>query len=79
MINLTQSKTAVETLTRAATRIDREPGQKYVYFQGDYSSEVNRTAIGKAAWALMQAGKLRLVQRIVTKEPRLYDYIAVVA
>jgi len=79
MINLTQSKTAVETLTRAATRIDREPGQKYVYFQGDYSSEVNRTPIGKAAWALMQAGKLRLVQKIVTKEPRLYDYIAVVA
>jgi len=79
MINLTQSKTAIETLTRAATRIDREPGQKYIYFQGDYSSEVNRTPIGKAAWALMKGGKLRLVQRIVTKEPRLYDYIAVVA
>lgn len=75
-MNIIGDKNAAEILTRAATRTDKEPGLRISYFEGDYSSEVNKTAVGKAAYGLAQAGLVRLFQKKIQDEPRLYSYIA---
>lgn len=75
-MNLTQNPKAAELLRRQATRTDKEPGQMIAYAEGDFASNINQTAVGKTAYELSQSGRVRLFQKLISTEPRRYQYIA---
>lgn len=75
-MNLTGKDNAAELLKRAATRNDRERGMMIAYAEGNFSSNINQLAVGKVAYELAQSGNVRLFQKKLTDEPRVYQYIA---
>ena len=75
-MNLTGHKQAADLLHRAATRTDREKGLMIAYAEGDFSSNINQSQVGKVAYELAQSGHVRLFQKKLTDEPRTYQYIA---
>lgn len=77
-IDLTIVKDPERVLKNALEPGLNPPGTKIKYFTGDYSSNVHKTKVGTVAWGLSEAGLVHLVQRLVNKEPRVYDYYAVV-
>lgn len=77
-MNLTENPKASDLLHRAATRTDRQKGLMIAYAEGDFSSNINQSHVGKVAYELAQSGHVRLFQKKLTDEPRLYQYIAVI-
>lgn len=75
-MNLTGKNNAAELLKRAATRRDRESGLMIAYAEGNFSSNINQLSVGKVAYELAQSGNVRLFQKKLTDEPRVYQYIA---
>lgn len=78
MIDVTNHKDPVRVMRNACEPGANPKGTRIAYFYGDYADDVSRTALGKAAWELYQQGKVDLFQKLLTKEPRLYQYLAVV-
>lgn len=75
-MNLIGNKNAVEMLTRAATRYDKEQGLKVAYAEGEFCDNINQTEVGKMAYSLYEQGKVRLFQKKIQDSPRRYQYIA---
>lgn len=75
-MNLTDNPKAADLLHRAATRTDRQKGLIIAYAEGDFSSNVNQSRVGKVAYELAQSGHVRLFQKKLTDEPRVYQYLA---
>lgn len=78
-MNLTDHKQAAELLHRQATRSDRERGLMIAYAEGDFSSNIGQSQVGKAAYQLQESGHVRLFQKRIQDEPRLYQYLAVIS
>lgn len=78
MIDVTNHKDAVRVMRNACEPGANPKGTRIVYFYGDYADDVSSTDRGKAAWALYEKGLVDLFQNVLTKEPRLYQYMAVV-
>jgi len=77
-IDLTQLKDPVRVMQNACKPNANPRGTWIIYAQGDYSSNVHNTAVGRAAWALHEAGRLMLCQKRLQDEPRVYAYVGVV-
>lgn len=70
MINLTYTKDGARALN---TAIKTEPAKtRIVYHEGCFSDDVNRMAIGRAAWEAAQKGLVHLFQKKLADERYLY-------
>ena len=78
VIDLTEHPDAVRVLQNACKPNANPYGTWLIYHRGSYSDGINQTKIGRAAWELSEAGVVRLVQKLVSFEPREYFYVAVV-
>lgn len=78
MIDLTKHPDAARVLRNAVEPNINPAGTWILYHQGDYSDQVGLTAVGRAAYDLAMHGKVALFQKIVSEEPRVYGYWAVV-
>lgn len=76
MIDLTGDKNASDRLVSICRNKNREAGQWIIYAEGNFSSNINQTAVGKAAYELSQSGLVRLFQKRISDEPRRYVYLA---
>ena len=75
-VDVTKLKDPVRVLLNAFEPGTNPRGTQVIYYIGDYFDQVGRTAIGRAAWDLYASGKADLVQRVIKKSPRIYEYIA---
>lgn len=78
MINLTKHPEAARVLQNACKPNANPRGTWIQYAEGDYSSAVHNTVVGRAAWTLHEAGLLLLCQKRLQDEPRIYAYVGVV-
>lgn len=78
MIDLTKSKDAARVLRNAFKPGANPKATRILYHVGDYFDRIGTSDIGKVAYELHEKGLAHLVQRRVSKEPRRYEYFAVV-
>jgi hypothetical protein len=75
-IDLTTAKDPARVLRNAVEPNINPKGTFLVYHIGDYLDAVNNTAVGRMAWQLQEAKRVRLFQKVIEQEPRRYAYIA---
>lgn len=78
MIDLTKSKEPVRVFKNTLQPNINQRGTYILYHQGDYSDSVHNTPIGRAVWQAYERGEVVPVQKLVSKDPRAYNYYAVV-
>lgn len=78
MIDLTNHPDPVRVLQNAVKPNANPRGTWIIYADGDYANNVHNTDVGRAAWALHEAGRLLLCQKRLQDEPRVYAYCGVV-
>lgn len=77
MIDLTKAKDPVRVLKNALQPNINKRGDYILYHVGDYADGVHNTPLGRAVYDAWERGEVAPVQKLVSKEPRCYNYYAV--
>lgn len=78
MIDLIASKDPIRVFKNALQSNINPRGTYIRYHHGDYSDSVHNTPIGRAVYQAYERGEVVPVQKLVSVEPRAYNYYAVV-
>lgn len=76
MIDLTKAKDPVRVFRNALQPNINPKGTWILYHVGDYADNVNATPLGRAVYEASMRGEVAPVQKLVCKEPRIYNYYA---
>lgn len=76
MIDLTKAKDPVRILRNALQPNINNRGDWILYHVGDYADGVHHTPLGRAVYEAAMRGEVAPVQKLVSKEPRQYNYYA---
>ena len=78
VIDLTKSKDPIRVFKNALEPNINRPGTWILYHVGDYADQIGTTALGRSVRDAESAGKVHVVQKVVSIDPRQYAYYAVV-